>query len=320
VPAPDGKAVASFHTHESSQKGDSIRFRDLSSGHLSDPIAVGHGYSASAWRPPGGGQFATAGRDGVVRVWDRRTGELVIERQVAHSDIGGLAYGGDGQRLMVSERSGRVFELDAETLQQVGLPVVLGETAREVFTGPDPDRAVVLLSGGAYAIVDLAAARKVERIDLGTDVTWLDLSPDGTRLAVATTTGRVGLADVESGKWIQPPTAGHKGWVQRVSFAPDGSAFVSSGNDGHVRLWDGRTGAPLAGFIPDQAGDWTTVEFLPDNVTVVIADRDGGVYAWDTRPEHWIEQACSAAGRNLTKAEWHDTFGNRPFHDTCPAR
>jgi WD40 repeat protein/tetratricopeptide (TPR) repeat protein len=319
VPAPDGKAVASFHTSESGRRGDTIRFRDLSRARLSDPIATSHANWAPAWRPPRWEQLATADGDGFVRVWDWRSGQLVAEHQVADGYIGGIAYSDDGRRLVIGERSGRVFAVNPDTLQPLGAQVGLDDPVRDVFTGPDPDRVLVLLGGGSYATVDLATGQVLRRVDLEVDPTWLDLSPDGTRLAVGTSAGRVGLAEVESGEWIQPPRDGHDGWVWRVSFAADGSRFASSGQDGQVRLWDGRTGTPVAALTPDRPGVWTTVEFLPDDTTVIIADRDGAVYTWDTRPESWIARACAMAGRNLTEPEWRDTFGDRPYHETCPA-
>jgi WD40 repeat protein len=319
VPAPNGEVVAALHTSESGWRGDTIRFRDLSSGRLGDPVASGHDNWAPAWRPPRSEQFATADGDGFVRVWDWRSGQLAAEQAVADGYIAGIAYSDDGRRLVIGERSGPVFEVDADTLQPVGGRVDLDRTVSGVFTGPEPDLVFVLLGGNSYATVDLAAGRVLRRVDLDVDPTWLDVSPDGARLAVGTTSGRVGLADAESGEWIQPPSDGHDGWVRRVSFAADGSIFASSGADGQVRLWDGRTGAPVAGITPDGAGVWTEVEFLPDGATVIIADRDGAVYEWDTRLEQWIERACTVAGRNLTEAEWRDAFGDRPYRETCPA-
>jgi WD40 repeat protein len=103
-----------------------------------------------------------------------------------------------------------------------------------------------------------------------------------------------------------------------VEYAPDGSIVVSAGNDGQVKVWDGRTGEPLATVTPGSPNVWATVELLPDAHTIVVATPDGAVYTWDTRVEHWIEFACRVAGRNLTDAEWRDTFGDRPYRETCP--
>jgi hypothetical protein len=33
----------------------------------------------------------------------------------------------------------------------------------------------------------------------------------------------------------------------------------------------------------------------------------------------WEQFACRVAGRNLTRAEWHDVLPNRAYRPTCPA-
>ena len=43
-----------------------------------------------------------------------------------------------------------------------------------------------------------------------------------------------------------------------------------------------------------------------------------GILQWDTRPEHAAEFACHVAGRDFTKAEWADHFGDRPYQHICP--
>ena len=32
----------------------------------------------------------------------------------------------------------------------------------------------------------------------------------------------------------------------------------------------------------------------------------------------WERFACQVAGRNLTRAEWHDLLPNRPYETVCP--
>ena len=137
VPAPDGKAVAYFDSTVRGERGDTIQFRDVTTGELGDPIATGHSNWGADWRPPDGEQFATAEADGFVRVWDWRSGELIAERKVAQGYVGGIAYTHDGRRIVVGERAGAVFQVDAETLRPVGDRVELDRGVREVFTAPD---------------------------------------------------------------------------------------------------------------------------------------------------------------------------------------
>jgi WD40 repeat protein len=215
VPAPDGKAVAYFDSTVRSERGDTIQFRDVTTGELGDPIATGHSNWGADWRPPDGEQFATAEGDGFVRVWDWRRGNLIVERKVAQGYVGGIAYTHDGQRIVVGERSGAVFQVDAETLRPVGDRIELDRRVRDVFAAPDGSTVLVLLSGDAYAVIDLVEGNVVHRDDLGVDPAWLDVSPDGTRLAVGATTGEVGVIDLGSGEWVRPPIDAHGGWVQR---------------------------------------------------------------------------------------------------------
>ena len=40
---------------------------------------------------------------------------------------------------------------------------------------------------------------------------------------------------------------------------------------------------------------------------------------WDVDPDTWQEQACLAAGRNLTADEWRSFIGvDEPYQATCP--
>ena len=136
VPAPDGKAVAYFDSTVRGERGDTIQFRDVTTGELGDPIATGHSNWGADWRPPDGEQFATADGDGFVRVWDWRRGELIAERQVAQGYVGGIAYTHDGRRIVVGERSGAVFQIDAETLRPVGDRVELDRGGSGGVHGP----------------------------------------------------------------------------------------------------------------------------------------------------------------------------------------
>jgi WD40 repeat protein len=250
-------------------------------------------------------------------VWNWRRTELVAERKVAQGYVGGIAYSADGRRIVVGERSGAVFQVDADTLEPIDDRIELDAVIQKVFATPDASTVLVLLAGNSYALIDLVD-RAVVETDLGVDPAWVDISPDGTRLAVGAATGEVGVADIRTGEWVRPPAGSHEGWVQRVTYAPDGSILVSTGNDGQIKLWDGRTGEPLATIAPGSRNVWAAGEFLPDGHTVIVATRDGAVYTWDTRVEQWIEFACRVAGRNLTDAEWRDAFGDRPYRETCP--
>ena len=61
-------------------------------------------------------------------------------------------------------------------------------------------------------------------------------SPDGTRLAVASSIG-IWLYDAQTGEALDLLT-GHTSWVLSVSFSPDGQTLASGSGDGTVLLWE----------------------------------------------------------------------------------
>ena len=328
IPAPEGRAVVYFGQTPGPVWGNALRFFDAENGRLSDVVVTEH-LNVPAWRPPDYEDFVTADLEGVIHVWDWRSGTQRFERRVSSAGIVSLTYTPDGEELVVLDRTLSIVRVDADTLEPIGAPIALDEEAAvddlsvtvlhdALTVSPDGRTAVALLAAGTSAVVDLAKGRVVRRGDLGLEPARAQFSPDGERLAVVSGSGEVGLQEVDSGRWIRGPVRAHDGGVG-AAWAPDGSVFVSYGTDGQLGVWDGRTGDRLGMVAVGDPGVFTIASFLPDGHTLVIGLSDDRVFTWDTRVETWIEQACKIAGRNLTLDEWSEAFGSRPYRPTCPA-
>ena len=72
-------------------------------------------------------------------------------------------------------------------------------------------------------------------------VSEIAYSPDGTRLAVASSIG-IWLYDTATHQEVALLT-GHTFIVSRVAFSPDGRTLASGSGDNTIRLWDAVTGA-----------------------------------------------------------------------------
>lgn len=130
-------------------------------------------------------------------------------------------------------------------------------------------------------------------------VTDIQISPDNTRLAIASSTG-VWLYDVSTGNEIALFRREYKHKVEetipRVAFSPDSRTLASSGYDDTIQIWNTKTGkhlltismpvgpAQLFKFLTD--GKWSTTiipadevesfKFLPDHKTQSISIIFGG--------------------------------------------
>ena len=143
------------------------------------------------------------------------------------------------------------------------------------------------------------------------------ISPDRTHLALTGHGGVVALTDIETGKLARSPVRAHRVGTFWVAWSADSSRFAVTAGDGTVSLWDGHTGEPI-GSIVNPERNLAGVAFKPDGKTVLIAPLTDSFYEWDTSLVHTIEFACTMVGRDATREEWRDWFGDRPYQATCP--
>jgi WD40 repeat protein/serine/threonine protein kinase len=107
-------------------------------------------------------------------------------------------------------------------------------------------------------------------------------SPDGTRLASASSDGTVRVWDAITGREILTPLRGHTGVVTAVVYSPDGRKLVSSSYDKTVRVWDSTTGQLVRTLgAGGYKGPVRTVAFSPDGRRLVSGDFAAEMRVWD---------------------------------------
>ena len=110
-------------------------------------------------------------------------------------------------------------------------------------------------------------------------------SPDGTRLAIASTIG-VWIYDTETYEELHLLT-GHTDYVMTVVFSPDSKTLVSENSDDYseatrvIKLWDVATGE-LKATLSGHTKKIKNIVFSPDGKSLASASNDGTVRLWDS--------------------------------------
>lgn len=171
------------------------------------------------------------------------------------------------------------------------------------------------------------------RIGKGRIHSSLAYSPDGTRIAAASSIG-VWIYDAHTGEELALFT-GHTEPVLSVAFSPDGKIVASGASrkwnwwraDSEIRLWDADTGEHLAtltrppeiaqkGAGIEQLEVWKLV-FSPDGKTLASASGDGAVRLWDIETGQYRtiaegtfvpSVAFSPDGKTLVGGGWDSRF------------
>jgi eukaryotic-like serine/threonine-protein kinase len=193
--------------------------------------------------------------------------------------VTGVAYGPDGQFLMVGRADGTASKLWAVSGAQFGGTWGQGRPGRNggrCRLAINADGTLVALAGpnglGVYHTDTPRLFNLPNRA--AQDVAFAD---DG-RLAVASDNGAVRVWDDVTQRQERLVLRGPAQEVRRVALSRDGQRVAAVEQDGTVRIWDAETGKDLLA-LPDAKAGEGGVAFSPDGLTLAIASGKE-VHVW----------------------------------------
>ena len=143
-------------------------------------------------------------------------------------------------------------------------------------------------------------------------VTDIQISPDNTRLAIASSAG-VWLYDVNTGNEIGLFRREYKHKVEetipQVVFSPDSTTLASTRGDNAVQIWEVEREKPLLTFST-RSSPLVFLKFLTDGKTLVGLNQDSTVQLWDSTTGEQLNTFSPEFSKiNIKGRIWKRTLG-----------
>jgi WD40 repeat protein len=280
----------------------------------------------------------TAGTEGTMRVWDIRTGALVVAYPIGRgAGFGPTPFSPDGRLIVttIGDRRARVLRTTTgELLAELRHDGPVFSTA---FRG---DGRLVTVAYPDARVWDLDTRRLCARLGHVTTVSCAAFSPDGSRIVTASFDNTAAVWDAATGRSIA--RFRHEDLVIHASFTPDGRHVLTASWDGTARVWDAATGQAvipackhngrvvmaaagaedtlLTASDDGTARLWTWprpfqtlvqhrdriyhAAFSPDGQTFVTASFDGTARLWDAATGRPRWTASQPQGRFVRRARF----------------
>lgn len=237
---------------------------------------------------PDGSRLLCAGSDGVVGLFDVRSGRRVGQLRGHQGTVYSARWGAAGRFIVSAGADGTVRLWSGEGQGQALAVWTCPAAVSAAVFSPSGDRIAAVGDKGLVRLFDVAGRTELKSLQgHAKDVNAVAFSPDGALLVTGGQDRNLIVWDVARGSKRNEMT-GHRDTVDAVAFSPDGTLAASAGRDATVRLWDVGTGAERACFY-GHGSFVTSVCFTPDGKSLVSASWDRSIKVWDL--ERWGEKA-----------------------------
>lgn len=240
--------------------------------------------------------LASAGKDGIVRVWNVRSGALQFSVSGHNDSIECLKWGGQGEGLIFTgsrDRTVCVWAVNStrESVKHIRTLSGHGHRINALALNTDAlcrtgafDAAKASTSGGTKAAIDRTSLSSSSLVGI---VEAAKLRYDAGLKAMGGVEMLVSCSD-DFTLFLWTPgdskkafvrLTGHQQVVNHISFSPDGRFIVSASFDKKVKLWCGHTGRFLSSF-DGHVGPVYQVCWSADSRFLASGSKDSTCKVW----------------------------------------
>ena len=267
IPTPDGARVVTLGDYD----GTSVVIWD-SSARVQAHLEHDHGSRIiMVALSPGGETVATAGEDGMARLWAMKDGRKLQE--LPHvSPVQALAFSQDGKLLATSSKDGSIRLWDVREGRLWKRFSDHGDFVR-IAMSKDASLLATASADGVIRIVSVADGHGVATIAVGEKLAGIAFSPDGGRLTIAESNGVTRIIAAYSGQEVA--RLGYDGpQVGTITLSPDGrfvaTTSINGGDNYEVRIASVVDGREI--ILPPRSDGFTALGFSPDSKLLAVAE------------------------------------------------
>jgi WD40 repeat protein len=228
---------------------------------------------------PDSSMVAAAAFDGVVRLWDVQTGELLPDPIPAYTTgwVLGVCFDPSGKLLATGGADGVIKLWDVASRQLVGEPLV----------------------GHSNRVMDLT------------------FSPDGKVLASAGSDGTIRFWNVAEGTPAGAPLTSSSAQVWSVVQTPgEPEQITALSGDGSIAWWNAVDGELLRPLLRTGV-ETEEMKVAADGRKLYLASTGAEALAVTPVLGDWEQAACEMANRSLTEDEWTRYMYTLPYDPVC---
>lgn len=259
---------------------------------------------------PDGQWIAVGDGAGTVTVVDAITQkQRFAPRQLSSNRIWAMDFSADGALLAAADEAGTIAIWDAGGIEILKL----GSDHEGAITSLvfHPNKNTIFTGGSDGQVMQWNVDANSKSLDLNGSamgphkggVTKLQLSPDGSQLAVSDRIGSVKIWDSATGALVNEWVADDN-TIWSLTWSADGKSLATAHADEVLKLWNVETGEVLQEMTP-QPGGATDVAFLHGDMTLVSTSRNGTVRLWDRELGVQLGAALGVKGA----AQWQVVAG-----------
>lgn len=233
---------------------------------------------------PGGELVVTGSDDGIVRIWNVQTGQL-LQKWHAHEDaVWTVAFSPDGTQVASGSADSMIFLWDPRsTAGSDTQPVQLEGHETDVWmlayrhdgkrlASASVDTTVRIWDPIARTLLHTLAGHQTQPMHLA----W---TPDGTRVVACADTRGI-VWDAETGAQVAV-MQGHTGAIWSMAVSHRGDRVVTGAEDHSARIWDLQSGTELV-QIHEHTGQVWAVAWSPDDDEVATGSYDSTIVTNDS--------------------------------------